>query len=94
MRQLEIIHLRMVGPLPDGIIEQIQTSVTSASGTRLRMYRQAGISSDLRIHLTTAFDATDTGPTSFATRLAASLRELGLVEHSVWIEVNQERESR
>lgn len=87
MKRLEIIHLRLAGPRPPGLVEEIRESIESQSGlVSIRIYRHAAVATDVGIHLHLEADADDSRVTELGVRLASALREYGMVEHTVWIE--------
>ena len=85
MKRLEIIHLRLAGNRPAALVEQIHTSIAAEEcPIEARIYHHATVTTDLAIHLLSSESgacASDLG-----LRLAAALREHGMVEHTVWIE--------
>jgi hypothetical protein len=82
---LEIIHLRLAGNPPAALVEQIHASIAAEDcPVEVRVYRHATVTTDIAIHLLSGEGgacASDLG-----LRLAAALKEHGMVEHTVWIE--------
>lgn len=93
MKALEIIHLRLAGNPPVTLAEQIRSSVAAEdSETEVRIYRDAAVPTDLAIHLrSNEGDACASNP---GLRIAAALREHGMVDHGVWIEEGDARHER
>lgn len=88
MNRLETIHLRLAGATPLKLVADIGRAISVAGeATAVRVYRHSTVVGDLSIHL-------HLGPGDGAERstlgahLARSLREFGLVEHTVWLEVD------
>ncbi len=85
--QLEIIHLRLNGFRPHGLIEEIRKSIASQDGLiSVRTYYHATIKTDLGIHLHLDQNENNVNVSEFGVRLATALKEYGIVEHSIWIE--------
>jgi len=52
MNRLEIIHLRLAGATPSGLVADIQRAIAEGgAGTTARIYRHATLTGDLSIHL-------------------------------------------
>ena len=85
MNRLEIIHLRLAGNPPEGLVEKIHTSI-AAKGcpTEVRIYRHATVTTDIAVHLLSGKGGTCASDLGLL--LAEALREHGMVEHTVWIE--------
>jgi len=86
MRCLEIIHLRLAGPTPPGLVADIRQAIgVGGTVTQAHIYRHAKVAGDLSIHL-------HLGPgegsrlSALGTHLAGALKEHGMVEHTVWLE--------
>ncbi len=83
---LEIIHLRLAGATPPGLVADIRQAIgVGGTATQAHIYRHAKIAGDLSIHL-------HLGPgegsrlSALGTHLARALTEHGMVEHTVWLE--------
>jgi hypothetical protein len=89
MRRLEIIHLRSssdsLGDLADLIRESIRDGREGKEVVTL--YRRRGLDTDLAVHLHTAGKSGAARPSRLALQLAAALRAYGLVEHTLWEEL-------
>ena len=85
MKRLEIIQLRLAGSLPDGLIEEIRQSAASEKQpTSVSIYHRANVENDIAIHLHQEVPESDNQASNLGLRLAAALREYGMVEHTVW----------
>ncbi len=92
MRRLEIVHLRLSGPLPETLIRDIQESVAKQSGLlELRIYRSLCVGADLSIHLHIDARSDDAHVTELGLRLTDALKEYGMVERTLWSEVEPRR---
>lgn len=87
VKQLEIIQLRLVGNAQTDLINDIRRSVLAGTDSdNVRLYLHATVPTDLSIHIHLD-SSTDKKQTSdLGVRLAAALREYGMVQHTVWIE--------
>ncbi len=86
-KRLEIIHLRLTGARPQGLVEEIQKSIRGQDGLiNVQVYHHAAISTDLGIHLHLDNKVNDPNISEFGVRLASALREYGIVEHTIWLE--------
>ena len=87
MKRLEIIQLRLAGIVPANLLNDIRRSVLTGTETdTVGIYFHATIPTDLIIHIQTETKTRDTHTSDFGLRLAAVLREYGMVQHTVWIE--------
>ena len=85
MKRLEIIQLRLAGSLPDGLLEEIRQSAASEKPpTLVSIYHRAIVETDIAIHLRQELPESDNQASNLGLRLAAALREYGMVEHTVW----------
>ena len=89
MSTLEIIHLRSSGEPLEALTDLIRESIWSEGrGSEVAtLYRRHGLDTDVAIHIRGG------GPSTLAAHLALALREHGLVEHSVWEEVDPVEEA-
>ena len=89
MKRLEIVHIRLYGPLPESLIRDIQESVADEGDqVQLRIYRRTGVSADLSLHLHMDAQSDDTKVTELGLRLTDALGEYGLVKCTQWSEVH------
>lgn len=98
MKTLEIIHLRLAGKSPQNLVDIIREAI-GPFGDQLdiRFYRHTKLSNDLAVHLNREEAGGGGGASDVGIRLAALLKNFGMVAHSVWTECrdldekNQER---
>jgi len=88
MRRLEIIHLRSSGRPLESLGERIRESVHAGGGDDavVTVYRCKGLQTDLAVHVRHDGEPL-TGPSDLGLKLAAALRDYGLVEHKLWEEL-------
>lgn len=87
MRRLEIIHLRLGGNAQASLIENIRKSILMRTEKHtVRLYTNASVSTDLSIHIQPKTRSKQKSYSDLGLRLAAALREFGMVKHTVWIE--------
>jgi hypothetical protein len=86
MTRLEIIHLRLAGPTPPGLVADIRRAIgVGGAAARARIYRHATLAGDVSIHLHK--ESGDGAERSIlGTHLAHALQEHGMVEHTAWVE--------
>ncbi len=90
-RRLEVLHVRLTRPGSAELVEEIRRSAAAQPGLlSLRCYRHASFPTDLAVHLQLDQAASDPQVTELGVRLAAALREYGMVEHTAWLEVPDE----
>jgi len=85
---LEIIKLRCAGK-GSALLNELLMSATQTRQSGLvdmKTYRHAALDTDLSVHLYWKSDRTEQNGSILGIRLAHSLKEFGLVDHSVWIE--------
>ena len=89
MSRLEIIHLRMSGGSSVVLERQITQSIKGEADDAgiVTIYRQDGLESDMAIHIRHPEAKGEHRPGPLGVRLAAALRDYGLVEHTVWEEL-------
>ena len=89
MKILEIIHVRALNALMKGAVDQIRASLRNPEPTLdiITFYHRQGVMSDVAIHLSRKVDNSQAEPSATGLRIAASLRENGIVEHTVWTEM-------
>lgn len=94
MRILEVIHLRMMGDAPEDLAEWVRAAAEDAhDAVEARVYRHSRLEGDLLIHLHRKEAAESARVSALGMRLASLLRSHGLVEHSVWVQWGESRES-
>lgn len=94
MKTLEALHLRSVSTEPAEICRQILASLTGLAPDihTFAVYRRVNLGTDLVIHFLRDSDADGPRKSDMALHLARSLRHFGMVEHTVWEELNPEED--
>ena len=89
MNTLEIIHLRSSGEPLESLSEQIRESIWEEGGGTevVTLYRRHGLETDVAVHIRHDEAQGGNGPSALAFHLAQALRAFGLVEHTVWEEI-------
>lgn len=88
MKITEIIHVRLSAGMPQSLSEKIRKSIgPEISADVFTIYQRDNLESDLAVHLHREESSTQCGPSQLGLHLASSLKEYGLVEHTVWKEV-------
>ena len=91
MRWLEIIELRTLdcnrGQLESEIQKLIGEMNREAKNRTVKAYLRAVIDTDFGIHLLHDSTEIEYGGSALGLSLASSLKEFGLVNHSIWIEM-------
>ena len=90
MKRLEIIHLRLATDCSKDLVDNIRRSAASNTHADLKIFQHAGVAKDLGIHILHDNDDTEELPSPLGVSLASALKAHGMVEHSVWIERNEE----
>jgi len=88
MSRLEIVHLRLAGPCPPALLQEVIRLVEQGDAAA-RVFRNATVSGDFGVHLEITSQVESEAPSALGLRLAAALRERGIVEHTVWIELKR-----
>ena len=93
MKWLEVIKLRSTANVSDLVDEYLLPMVEALneSAVELKIYRQAGLDTDVSVHLHWSSDLPELKGSALGLHLAQALKEFGLVDHSVWIEENREQ---
>ncbi len=89
MNWLEIIELRSVSK-QHALVEQDLVDLAAGADREFKpqaidVYRHSTVETDWSIHLHYQSEREDVCESSLGLRLAAALKEFGLVHHSVWI---------
>jgi hypothetical protein len=88
MNRLEIIHARLTSNYPSGLFEDIHCSMAAAGvSLSVRVYQHATVAGDICIHLGSQTESADTQPSDLGIHIAEALRDHGMVEHAVWLEL-------
>jgi len=88
VKQLEMIHVRLVVDCPDELGNEIRQLTTGpASGIEVAIYRRSGVSNDLGVFIVHDDAIPGGGPSRLGVQLASELRQYGMVAHSTWSEL-------
>jgi hypothetical protein len=86
MKRLEIIHLQMGNTLPHSLVDEIRKlPLEQQNDTDLTVYQREGLSTDLSVHIFHQADSQEL-PSPLGVMVAFSLREHGMMDHSIWTE--------
>jgi hypothetical protein len=93
MRRLEIIHLRSSGEPIESLADRIRESIWSEGEQAevVTLYRRRGLETDLAVHIHHSETPGADVPSRLGLQLLSSLAVFGLVEHSVWEEIDGKR---
>ena len=90
MKWIEILNLRSAGAPRESIEQKIPRSVAEVDRSQhlaaIRVFRHATLDTDLSVHLLFESFGPEVQPSALGQRLAAALKEFGLVNHSLWVE--------
>ncbi len=93
MRWLELIKLRGVG-IGEGLLEDLFREMNDAGQNRglveIKTYRHAALETDLSLHLHWESERPELNGSALGLRLAQALRDFGLIDHSIWVEGQEE----
>lgn len=90
MKTAEIIHLRLSGQSLQNLVDIIRACIgAEREGMEVLIYHNIKVKGDLAVHLNRDTAAGDEGPSNVGIRLAAMLKDYGMVAHSVWTECCQ-----
>lgn len=93
MKWLEMIELRSVEnhrELLESQLQQLMHDVNrEADAKDIKAYHRIMLDTDVSIHLVHESPHAEQNGSSLGVRLASSLREFGLVNHSVWVEMQR-----
>lgn len=88
MKITEIIHVRLSAGMPPGLSEKIRKSISAEiSAEFFTIFQRDNLESDLAVHIHRNEDITQSGPSQFGIHLASSLKEYGLIDHTIWKEL-------
>ena len=94
MKWLEMIELRSVEchrELLESQLQQLIHDVNKETDPQaIRAYHRVTIDTDVSIHLVHESTHAERNGSPLGVRLASSLQEFGLVNHSVWIEMQSQ----
>jgi hypothetical protein len=90
MRWVEIISLRCPANIDtqyvDGLLKEIEKSDAPKHLVGIRIYHHSAIETDLSIHIYWKSEPGSQNKSPLGLRISSALKELGLLNHSVWIE--------
>jgi len=90
MAWLEIIEIRAVGNNRDLFEAQLHSLINQLNQEKtlnnVKIYKHVLLETDFSIHLLHDSQKTDTGCSSICMQLIPSLKDFGLVNHTVWVE--------
>ena len=93
MKWLEIIQLRSVGSDRDSLESQLQELINEVGKETkkqaIKSYSRVMIDTDFSIHLFHDSKKVESGGSRLGLRLASALKDFGLVNHSIWIEMDR-----
>jgi len=91
MKWLEIIELRSVGDKRAVMELQLKSLIDEVKQeTRqqaIKVYSHITVETDFSIHLYNDSKSTDISGSPLGQRLVSALKEFGLVNHSIWVEM-------
>jgi hypothetical protein len=93
MKWLEVIKLRSAGK-DSRLLEELLLSIEKLNQSGLvemRTLHNAALESDWSIHLHWESERPEQNGSSLGLRLAKTLEEFGLVDHSIWIEEEKKK---
>jgi hypothetical protein len=93
MKWLEVIKLRSAGGSL-GLLEELLLPLSESNQrglVEMRTFRHAALETDVSVHLHWISEMPEPNGSALGFRLVQALKEFGLVDHSVWVEENQDR---
>ena len=97
MSSLEIINFRSAGSMIDSIekklLESINIIIARDKAVNIKMYHHAILPTDLSLHIRHKSKSTTIPASTIGLQLVSVLREYGLVNHTLWIEINPNKEA-
>ena len=90
MNRIEIIRIRLARSNVDDVLAKLKDLASGLDKMDIEIYRHIAVDTDIAIHL--LIQSTDSPSASSETgqHLASALKELGLVNHSVWVKIAKE----
>ena len=88
MKWLEVIKLRSAGTDPE-LLKELLLSIDKSGQTGLletKAYRHVALKTDMSLHLHWQSERPEFNGSKLGLRIAQSLKEFGLIDHSVWVE--------
>ena len=94
MKWLEIIELRLAGTNIEQLESQFKELVNEVfdemKDQAIKSYRGALINSDYSVHLVHDSKEPDNNGSQLGLHIVSALKEFGLVNHSIWIEMQSD----
>ncbi len=91
MNRIEIIRIRLAKSNYHDVLAKFQDLVSGLDKTDIKIYRHAAVDTDIAIHLHIQSSHSERAISETSQHLASALKELGLVNHSVWVEIDSEK---
>jgi hypothetical protein len=92
MKWLEVIELRSMGNkravIESHLQDLIDEMIQEARQQKIKAYSHVTVETDFNIHLYHDSKRADINGSPLGLRLASALKEFGLVNHSVWVEMH------
>ncbi len=89
MKWIEVIEVRSVNSNKEKIESQLRYLLQECSADHeIKIYTQLQLDTDIAIHLCHKSEVIYPEGSSLGQHLVANFRELGLVSHRVWVEMN------
>lgn len=92
MKWIEVIQLRIVDSNRDFLESQLQKLIEEVNKESkmqtIKSYSRVRIDSDFSIHLFHDSKKVENSGSPLGLRLASALKEYGLVNHSIWLEMH------
>ena len=94
MKWVEIISLRCAGNIETRFIDELLKGVSESDSptdtptqlVEIKIYRHSVVETDLSIHIYWKSEPRSQSKSSLGLRLSSALKNLGLLNHSVWVE--------
>ena len=88
MRTLEIIQMRSAGSDLGELANQISETIRNLNeGNQVaKLFLRSGLETDIAVHIHRDSNTSSGGKSEIGLRLAAALRNHGIVEHTIWKE--------
>jgi len=91
MKWIEIITLRFLAKADRQFVEELLDQISQQKGrgcpASIRVYRRCVVETDLTIHFHWEAETRTPCESALGQRLTNALRDLGLIHHSIWVEV-------
>jgi hypothetical protein len=91
MKWLEIIELRFGGNDRKMLKSKLYKLQETVENSEIKVYSHVNVKTDFSIHLTHYSEKADPNGSTLGQHLVSTLKEFGLVNHNVWIEMHKKR---